>query len=136
MCGWIENHKWKNGQFSSIQSGLKILSKLTKTGVILLPVDVVGVKLEVIRTIIEAALVNKHLQVIAPEFEKRGGHPIYLSNHFCNHIVSVDLTSKDARLDMQIRKTNGTMRLPLNDPAIIRNINTPEEWRKVLDTAK
>jgi len=126
---WIENLNWELGQFSSIQAGLKELIPLTEGGIILSPIDVVGVKPATVRTIIETALINPYVQVVIPEFEERGGHPIYLAHQFCDDITKVDLSSEDARLDMQIRKSDHLMRLPTQDPSIIGNINTPNEWR-------
>jgi CTP:molybdopterin cytidylyltransferase MocA len=131
---WIENKGWEVGQFSSVQIGLKELVEFTRTGIVILPVDVAGVNPSTIRAIIESALINPHIQVIIPEFEERGGHPIYLSHQFCNDLVGVEPSSEDARLDMQIKKTDQVLRLPARDPAITRNINTPEEWALVRST--
>ena len=42
----------------------------------------------------------------------------------------MDPDRDDARLDTQIEMTENAMRLPVNDAGILRNINTPEEWKE------
>lgn len=125
---WVVNHDWEQGQFSSIQSGLSEAIRIACDGVVLLPVDVVGVDPATIEAIIETMLRNPHLDAVVPEFEGRGGHPLALSTRFADRILAIDLASPGARLDRVLAQAATLVRLPVCDPQTTRNVNTREEW--------
>ncbi len=126
---WVVNEAWERGQFSSLQLGLGDLTAVTTTGVLVLPVDVVGVRAETIAAIINTALANPHLAAIVPEYEDRGGHPLYLSHDCFERLSVLDPSDDEARLDRQLRGLHQVMRLPVNDAGVVRNVNTPAEWQ-------
>jgi len=80
---WVHNEEWETGQFSSLKAGVDNVLETNESGVIVLPVDAAGVRPDTVGSIIETALRNQHLDVIIPEFQERGGHPVYLSRGFC-----------------------------------------------------
>jgi len=125
---WVMNEGWETGQFSSLQRGLGAIEDKAVEGAIVLPVDVVGVAKTTVATLIETALFNTHLKAIVPEYNEHGGHPIYLAHEFFRRLLDIDTRNEDARLDVQLRLADDVMRLPVNDPHIVRNINTPDEW--------
>ena len=99
-------------------------------GIIILPIDAIGMKEMTIHAIAETALRNPHLKAIVPEYDGRGGHPIYVSNDFARELLLLDPKKPNSRLDRMLEEEPDQMRLPVGDPAILTNINTPGEWEK------
>jgi CTP:molybdopterin cytidylyltransferase MocA len=128
---WIFNRSWELGQFSSIQAAARSLLEIDASGALFLPVDTVGISLAVIAALLETAIRNPHLDAIVPEQRGRGGHPISLSTVFCRQLLLLDPSSDDARLDVQLAKSTRLLRLPVNDPQVLANVNTIEEWEKL-----
>jgi len=132
--GWAINDDWQQGQFSSLQVGLRDMLAGDPVGTVVLPVDVVCVAVETVTAIIETALLNLHLGAIVPEYNDNGGHPIYLSRNFCERLLALDPKDDASRLDMQIQNEREAMRLPVSDANVTKNINTPEEWEGLKGT--
>lgn len=116
------------GQFFSIQYGLKWLMQKNIRGAFLIPIDVPPPKKEVW----EALMVGMKLktEVSIPVFNDKGGHPVLLSYGFISKLVAVSPESEDARLDRQIHGVakDHVNRIRVQDPAVILNLNTPEEF--------
>lgn len=123
---WVTNDRWQLGQFSSIQAGLAAAQRGNCEGAIVLPVDVPGVKETTINALMETALFNTHLLAIIPEYNEHQGHPIYLSKSFFQRLTEAD--PKDSRLDQILDGMKALMHLPVNDPHVVVNVNTPDEW--------
>lgn len=132
MAKWAVNDGWEMGQFSSIQIGARDALSDGPIGIVVLPVDTVGVRAETVNAIIETALRNPHLAAVIPEYEGKDGHPIYLSKSFCEGILRFDPKDEKSRLDMLLEEEPNVIRVPVNDAGIRRNINTIEEWDKFL----
>ena len=126
---WIENSEWRKGQFSSLIAGVRSALASGAQGAIVLPVDAAGVSESVVMALIETGLRNPHLDAVVPEFEGKKGHPVYLSRTFCEALAALDPNSDNARLDMQLEGARSIVRLPVNDPNVVKNINTAEEWK-------
>ena len=129
---WLTNEHWEVGQFSSIQVGLSRVLQTEATGAIILPVDTAFVSHSTIQAIIDTALRNPHLEAIVPEYGEDSGHPVYISKGFGETLARIDPQDEAARLDTQLRGANHVMRLPVNDPNITCNINTPQDWQNQL----
>lgn len=122
---WVENKDWQRGQFSSLQTGLVSILATNACGVVILPVDCAGVAPFTVAAIIETALRNPHLKAVVPEYKNEPGHPIYLSRMFCEYLVRLDPMQEEARLDLQIKGVREIISLPVNDPYVTVNMNTP-----------
>lgn len=125
---WLLNEEWEGGQFTSIQTGLAWMLDKGSSGAIVLPVDCLLESAATIGSILEAAIMNPHLDALVPEYGERGGHPVYISKAMAAELIAIDPARKDARLDSQISMMSHVMRLPVGDAGVLRNVNTPEEW--------
>ena len=131
---WLTNERWEAGQFSSILVGISRVLQTEATGAIILPVDTVGVNHSTVQEIVDTALRNPHLEAIVPEYGEEGGHPVYISRKFGEMLARIDPRDEDARLDTQLSGARHVMRLPVNDPHITCNINTPKDWQDQLQS--
>ncbi len=129
---WVVNDAWETGQFSSIQAGLSEAALASSDGILLLPVDVACVAAATIEAIVETALRNPHLDAVVPEHDGRGGHPVALSTRFAEKLLELDPASPQARLDRILAGTKNLVRLPVSDPRVAANVNTPAEWEALM----
>lgn len=67
-------------------------------------------------------------QVLKPTFQDRGGHPLYLSQKVLLEFVQ----NKEKRLDLFLKNKSET-RISVNDPYILKNLNTEDDWMKFLE---
>jgi molybdenum cofactor cytidylyltransferase len=128
---WLLNEEWESGQFTSIQTGLTWVLDKGSAGAIVLPVDCILESPATVGSILEAAIMNPHLDALVPEYEERGGHPVYISKGMAAALLAIDPARPDARLDNQIAMMSEVMRLPVSDAGVLRNVNTPEEWEGI-----
>jgi CTP:molybdopterin cytidylyltransferase MocA len=118
------------GPFSSIMAGLEVIEKSEKTAVWVMPIDVPWPSALVMRQLIAA--VSPGVSAVIPEFQGRGGHPVWLAADFARTLKAVPLTSDVARLDLQLQKLppQAVRRQAVGDRNILFNFNTPAEWSK------
>ncbi len=64
----------------------------------------------------------------------KNGHPVQLKSEFLKTLLTVDLTSANVRLDLQIKKFEASSVTYLNvtDNYAYQNINTSKEWKNNL----
>jgi molybdenum cofactor cytidylyltransferase len=123
------------GAFSSLQLALE---KIQGQPVFVLPIDVPAASPETWRTLALRAESSVFDDGSLPLFcarpvdskTKTRGHPVLLSAVFAEQLVQVDLDGDQARLDLQIRSLNPECvhDIPVDDPVITLNLNTPEEF--------
>lgn len=132
---FVINETWKRGQFSSIQMGVSSVYPGTShaSGVLILPIDTMVASPDIPEALILAASHNSHLDAIVPDFNGRGGHPIYLSRASAMKLLELDPQDEQARLDQFLTQLTQVLRLPVSDPGIVTNVNTPAEWERVLE---
>jgi CTP:molybdopterin cytidylyltransferase MocA len=124
-CKTICNPNWETGRFSSIQTGLRALQKFD--GCFILPVDTVGVSLKTLEAT-RAFAEQKKPAAVRPIFDGADGKIAWISKQLADEIVHSE--TADTRLDLILQEK--AVRLPVEDPAILNNVNTPEEWKKVV----
>lgn len=121
------NPAWERGRISSLQVGLR--SSGAADGALVLPVDSAGVKPDTLRRVLDAAGRSPAL-AIRPTYEGRPGRLLWIAAALFEEILGVEPTP-DFRLDDWI--ADRATPLPVDDPAILHNVNTPDEWARVRD---
>jgi CTP:molybdopterin cytidylyltransferase MocA len=146
-CKTICNPNWETGRFSSIQTGLRTLHAFG--GCLILPVDTVGVSLKTLEATREFAeqlwagspdpargsprgfttsgAGKPRPQAVRPTFNGADGKIAWISKQLAAEIARAE--TADTRLDLILKEK--AVRFPVNDPAILNNVNTQEEWKKL-----
>lgn len=130
---WVKNRDWEQGRFSSIQCALeRIVAEHGLVSVLMLPVDVVGVPIETIKSIIDAGIATQ--SNIIPTFEGKGGHPVVLCSETIKTILetSVEEGRLNEILGRGVWPYARTKRIEVGTDSVLRNVNTKEEWDGVL----
>ncbi|NCD32085.1 MAG: nucleotidyltransferase family protein [Spartobacteria bacterium] len=126
----IINDAWETGRFSSVQCGLTRVTAADTDGCIILPVDTAGIQCATIQRLLEAAAQEQH-DIIRPTFEGRRGHLLWISRTWYSRLIH---TPASQRLDHIVR--DAEWHLAVHDAAVVNNINTPEEWKRLVTTSQ
>tara|TARA_R110002124_G_scaffold233351_1_gene398552 strand:+ start:14052 stop:14675 length:624 start_codon:yes stop_codon:yes gene_type:complete len=115
------------GLFSTLQSVLKVIeSTKSKKEVLILPIDIPMLK----KSELEKIISTKN-QIVIPTYKNKNGHPVKLTQPFWKSLLELNITDKNARLDIQIKKRNASeiSLAEINDASILKNLNTPKDWQ-------
>jgi len=119
------------GQFSSLKIGLQEARNRGCDAVIIAPVDRPPVAEEMIvhlRTAFLAAINDGYWAAI-PEFEGRHGHPVMVGSALIDELLGAPLTAT-AR-DIIHAHEDRVLYVPVDDPAVVLNVNTWEEYQRL-----
>ncbi len=122
----VKNDAWAKGQFSSLQVGLRALG-VPYPGVLVLPLDVPALPPALFAALIETGSEGR-AEAAIPFHRGRGGHPVWLSSATAARICSMPA---EARMDELLRSVS-VSRVDVDEPRILENVNTPEDWERLL----
>jgi molybdenum cofactor cytidylyltransferase len=133
----IGNPEPDRGQFSSIQTGVQDVLNRGRDAAMIAPVDRPPVLPATIR-VLKHAFFTANLETwgIVPELKRDGetvhGHPILVGRELIEAFLRAP-TDSSAR-DIQHRHQQHLQYLPVEDPRIAMNIDTPEDYAKLRTT--
>jgi molybdenum cofactor cytidylyltransferase len=112
---------------TSIQIGIRALSPAS-SGALLCLVDHPLIEARVIDSLI-AALRPK--EIVLPVFNGHRGHPVLFSAEILDEILSL---SPSQGANMVVRRDPSRIReVPVDDPGVLIDIDTPEQFRRVIE---
>lgn len=119
----IINHQPQFGAFSTLQTVLRNIEK--EVTAIVQPIDVPLFNKDSLRSFID---INK--PIVIPVCQDKKGHPVKLKPEFWRTLLSVDRSSNNARLDIQIKEynTSSIAYHKVTDKSVYQNINTLNKW--------
>jgi molybdenum cofactor cytidylyltransferase len=126
----VENEGWQNGQLSSVISGLEAAFEDGADIVLLHPVDMPALRATTLKSLIKA--MGDSLEGLRPEFEGAPGFPIVLSRSTAERLREKD--GGETFLEGAIRGLQ-LRRIPVKDPGVVVNINTPETYERLFGSA-
>ncbi len=124
----IINNQPQFGSFSTLQT---VLNKVNKnTTIIVQPIDVPLLNKQSLMSII-----NENNVIVIPCCNDKNGHPVKLKPEFWNRLLVIDISSNQARLDMQIKKLDNSSISYINttDKSVCQNINTINKWNNYIN---
>jgi len=129
---WVHltlNRDHEQGMFSSVRAGVSVLSRSVR-GFFVLPVDCPWVNASVASALVDAFNHHDRRRIIVPEHDGRGGHPVLLPAAFRDPIARApqDTTLRDVMRD------HDPIRLPVDDPSVLRDLDTPDDLQTLNPT--
>ena len=115
------------GQFSSLQVGLWEVLNRGRDGAIITLVDRPPVKAATVQLVREALeFAPQNIWAIVPEFLGKHGHPYVAGREMIERFLQAPTTST-AR-DVEHQYQDHILYVPVSDPSIGMNINTPDDY--------
>ena len=128
---WVLNPDYLQGKTTSIKAGLSALDHRTVGEILLLNVDQPRSAADI------AHILQTHragdCSVTIPTCGGKGGHPIALSAELLDELLVIDEESQGVKAVVQ-RRPESVNRFPLENPEILLDLNTPEQYRQALET--
>jgi len=130
------NPEPERGQFSSLQCGLRQVLNRGRDAAMITLVDRPPVKsftLEKLRAEFDSALRNGKWAVV-PEYGGRHGHPILIGREMIEAFLKAPATAS-AR-DIQRQHQEKVQYVSVDDPDVTSNLNTPEDYAKLVSPSR
>ena len=125
---WARNLAPERGQFSSLQTGFEALG-CHGEAVVVCPVDHPLFQPATIAALLAAwRCATPPAQIIKPAYQGQHGHPVLYGAEAVRAMLAAGVSST-ARA-VQEAYAHATRIVPVEDPGILRNLDTPEELRK------
>ena len=116
----VDNPRWAQGRASSLQAGIDAFPDAD--GYLFLPVDAAGVKVATVQATLAAAA-GDPAAVWRPTHRGEKGNLLWVPRAAAGELLRLPA---EARVDEWARSR--ARALDVDDPALLRNVNTPEEW--------
>ena len=127
---WVINTDYLAGKTTSIKTGVKCLTLLGTKQVVLLSVDQPR-RSDTVRVLLERHISLSNTITI-PTYHGKGGHPIVLSESVLSEVVNIEEETQGL-LAVVRRHAKDTDRFEIDDPSLVWDLNTPEEYHQALD---
>jgi len=125
----VDSELWYEGRTASVRSGLEAIP--SDRDVLFWPVDHPFVSESTVDVLMRARESDPLAVWFIPTFEGRGGHPVLWRSTVRADILDLrsdaPLRSLLPEFGVQVR------RVAVNDPGVVANVDTPEEYRTALD---
>ena len=130
-AAWVLNHDYLQGKTTSIKAGLSAIDSAEVDAVLLLNVDQPRSSADV--SAVLTAHRRSQCEVTVPEYRGKGGHPIALSASLLPELLQISEETQGIKAVVR-RRADSVQRLPLDNPEILLDLNTPEQYRQALET--
>jgi molybdenum cofactor cytidylyltransferase len=126
----VINPLYLQGKTTSIRAGIAVLDRSPVSDVLLLNVDQPRTP-ETVRRVLETHR-SRDFAITVPEYQGKGGHPIVLSASLIPELRAIDEESQGIKAVVR-RHADTVNRVPLAEPEILLDLNTPEQYRAAVE---
>jgi len=129
----VRNPAPELGQFSSLRVGLQEVLNLGRDAAMITLVDrppASAAALDKLRAAFETA--SSEVWAVVPEYKGRHGHPILVGREMIEAFLKAPETAT-AR-DVEHQQQPHVAYVPVDDPHVAMNVNTPEDYAALLNT--
>ena len=129
-ASWVVNHEYSAGKTTSIKAGLNHITVPFINQIVLLSVDQPR-RPDTVRRLLQRHTSSCNMITI-PTYQGKGGHPIVLSASVLSEMTKIE-EETHGLLAVVRRHAGETDRFQIDDPSLIWDLNTPEQYRQALD---
>ena len=130
-ASWALNPDYLQGKTTSLKTGVAALTDQEVSDVLLLNVDPPR-SADTVRTLLERHLASS-FRITIPTYGDRGGHPILIAAELLPELAEIEEESQGLKAVVR-RHTEATERFDVDDPTVLWDLNTPEQYQKALDS--
>ena len=131
-ASWALNPDYLLGKTTSLKTGVAALASQQVSDVLLLNVDQPR-SADTVRTLLERHLASPN-RITIPTHGGKGGHPIFISAELLPELAEIEEESQGLKAVVR-RHAEATERLELDDPSLLWDLNTPEQYQDALDSS-
>jgi molybdenum cofactor cytidylyltransferase len=124
----VRNEDFLRGQISSLQKGIRSLAA-EADAVMVWPVDQPLITADTVQRLVQSFQREEHALTV-PVYRGRKGHPVIYRKQVMQSALSLD--SWQTGKELQSMYSNDRMLVDVEDPAILIDIDTPEEYSKYI----
>jgi molybdenum cofactor cytidylyltransferase len=126
----VVNPHPEQGQFSSLQVGLREVLNRGRDAAIVTLVDRPPAEVETIEYLKEVFLSSdEQVWAVVPEYQGKHGHPIVIGREMIEAFLRAPVTSSAREVE---HANQAHIRyVPVNDPLVVANVDTPEDFEKL-----
>jgi molybdenum cofactor cytidylyltransferase len=128
-ASWVLNPDYLQGKTTSLKTGVSALDGQPVSDVLLLNVDQPRTS-DTVQKLLERHQESQYVITI-PTYSGKGGHPIFLSATLLSEMAAIEEETKGL-LAVVRRHAEATERFEMNDPSVLWDLNTPEQYEKAL----
>ena len=132
-ASWVMNPDYLLGKTTSLKTGAAALSGQPVSDVLLLNVDQPR-NVDTVRVLLERHLASSY-RITIPTHGGKGGHPILISAELLPELADIDEESQGLKAVVR-RHADATERFEIDDPSLLWDLNTPEQYQKALDSTQ
>lgn len=131
----VVNPEPERGQFSSLQVGVQDVLNRGRDSAILTLVDRPAPELATVSCLHDQFFrrINEGAWGVIPSFEGRHGHPIFVTRELIGAFL--DAPPDSSARDIQHQHQNRIVYAEVSDPLVAANIDTPEDYQKLVASA-
>ncbi|MCH8988583.1 MAG: nucleotidyltransferase family protein [Chloroflexi bacterium] len=131
-ASWALNPDYLQGKTTSLKTGVAALAIQQVSDVLLLNVDQPRNE-DTVRTLLERHLASSY-RITIPTHGGKGGHPILIAAELLPELAEIEEESQGLKAVVR-RHAEATERFELDDPSVLWDLNTPEQYQKALDSS-
>ncbi len=131
-ASWTVNPDYLQGKTTSLKTGVAALAGQQVSDVLLLNVDQPR-SADTVRTLLERHLASSY-RITIPTHGGKGGHPILIAAELMPEMAEIEEESLGLKAVVR-RHADATERFELDDPSVLLDLNTPEQYQKALDSS-
>ena len=128
---WVVNPDYMEGKTTSIKAGVGALGAEKPDTLLILNVDQPR-SADTVRYLLQEHRAGKGLITI-PEYRGKGGHPILLDPSLLDELRSIEEATLGIKAVVQ-RHQDSVRRVAMDNPEVLWDLNTPEEYQAALKT--
>ena len=130
-CMIVENHEPETGPIASLRAALRALQPVQPSAALVWPVDLPHVRVTSVERVIEAHRRTGAVAVV-PTFAERRGHPVVWGSALFRELLESPKATQDGARAVLHAHAKGVVAVPVDDPAVIDEVNTPEDYERLV----
>jgi CTP:molybdopterin cytidylyltransferase MocA len=132
-CMIVENDDVDGGPIASLRAALRAVEPFQPPAALVWPVDLPHVRLVTVERLLEAHRRSPAgVTALVPTFGSRRGHPVvWGAAAFPQLLESGGATAEGARAVLHAHP-EGVVAVPVDDPAVLDQVNTPEDYERLV----
>jgi len=127
----VENPEPETGPIASLRGALRALQPLQPSAILVWPVDLPHVRVTTVERVMETHR-RSAAPVVIPTFGERRGHPVIWGAPLFGELLDSAAATRDGARAVLHQHEKEVVSVPVDDPAVIDQVNTPEDYERLV----